>query len=243
MLDYDNHIRYYLLYELSYTELYMATLLYFLLLYFFLAPLFLSGCKFLHRKKILKKIVDESVSRKQTLNEMKQSLIAISVFGFSSIPVFYLLRRGQLDLLPGNWWNIMLGLLILTVWNEVHFFIVHRLMHFPLFMRHVHFVHHRSRIPTVYSVYSFHWFEALLLSTVPFCIVPFVPFSSLAIFLFPLLSILLNYAGHCNYRFGNGGVKRWLRFGTEHHAHHYQMKNNFGFATPFLDQCRAKFKR
>ncbi len=133
--------------------------------------------------------------------------------------------------------------MLLTLWNEVHFFVVHRLMHFDFFMRHIHFIHHKSRIPTVYSVYSFHWFEAFLLSTVPLTILPFIPFSIVAVFIYPFVSILLNFAGHCNYRFGNGKRDQWLNFGTAHNTHHTKGRKNYGFALNFLDKLFSRLNK
>jgi lathosterol oxidase len=219
----------------SYAQLYFLTTAYFLLLYFGLAPLFLYACKVLHRNNLLQKIAVGDVAREQIHFEMSNSLRSILIFGFSVWPVIYLIREGIITLVPNSVLTVVAGLVILTIWNEVHFFIVHRIMHLPYFMHKVHAVHHRSVIPTVYSVYSFHWFEALLLSTVPLTIAPFVSFSSLAIALYPLASILLNYAGHCNYRFGTGTGPSWKILGTRHAEHHFRRSRNYGFATPFLD--------
>ncbi|MGB3946481.1 MAG: sterol desaturase family protein, partial [Bacteroidia bacterium] len=91
-----------------------------------------------------------------------------------------------------------------------------------------------------YSVYSFHWLEALLLSTVPLTIVPFIPFSFISIALYPLTSILINYSGHCNYRFGNGNGKSWSLFGTNHNEHHFKNKKNYGFLLQFFDTINSK---
>ena len=103
-------------------------------------------------------------------------------------------------------------------------------------MKKVHYIHHKSLVPTVFSVYSFHWLEALLLSTVPLSIVPFIPFSFTAIALYPMSSILLNFAGHCNYRFGKGKGESWRLFGTHHNEHHNKGRQNYGFAINFLDK-------
>ena len=225
----------FILYESSFLTLYGLVTAYFLILYFGLAPVFLEVCKFLHRKNIIHPIIHKKVTTKQIRWEILHSLKSIFIFGFSAFPIIYLVRSGAISLLPDTGFNIFLGLIILTVWNEVHFFAVHRLMHTPFFMRNVHVVHHKSHIPTVYSVYSFHWFEALLLSTVPLTIAIFVPFAPMAIFLYPLVSILLNYAGHCNYRFGNGAGQSWKLFGTNHNEHHSRGRKNYGFASHLLD--------
>jgi lathosterol oxidase len=232
-----------ILYEYSYPQLYVLVFLYFIFLYYALAPVFLWGCKLLSSKNIVHKIVDKEVSQKQIHLEKKHSLKSILIFGFSALPVIYLVRINALVLLPDTTINIIIGILILTIWNEVHFFVVHRIMHFPFFMKNVHAVHHKSIIPTVYSVYSFHWLEALLLSTVPITIVLIIPLSPIAIFLYPLASILLNYAGHCNYRFGDGQGADWKLFGSHHNDHHVKFTKNYGFASNLLDKINDKLRQ
>ena len=219
----------------SYPELFLVTVAYFLFLYFVLGPLFLFVCRVLERRKLLTTIAGGEVTSQQTKFEKRHSIVSIVIFGFSSWPLIYLIRTGVITLLPDSVLNTVIGLVVLTLWNEVHFFIVHRFMHLPFFMKHVHFIHHRSAVPTVWSVYSFHWFEALLLSTVPLALAPFVPLSAMGIALYPLASVLLNFAGHCNYRFGNGHGPSWQLLGTRHAEHHSKRRQNYGFASSFLD--------
>lgn len=230
------------LYHYSYITLCVLTFLYFMVLYFGIAPIFNGACKLLYTKKILHKIVPKEVTQQQILFEIKNSLKSILIFGTSIIPIVYLLRLGVITLLPNTIFNVLLGLIILNLWNEVHFFVVHRIMHLPFFMKNVHYIHHQSKVPTVYSVFSFHWLEALLLSTVPLTIVLFVPLSPVSIALYPLISILLNFSGHCNYRFGNGTGKPWYLFGTHHNEHHYKNRKNYGFLSPILDYLTSKQK-
>ncbi len=227
----------------SYITLFMLCFGYFLFLYFALAPLFLAMCKLLERKNILHKIEEKEVTKQQLQFEIKHSVKSIVIFGFSIIPVIFLIREGVVALLPNTFLNIVVGVAVLTLWNEIHFFVVHRIMHLPFFMKRVHYIHHKSKVPTVYSVYSFHWLEALLLSTVPLTIIPLIPFSPIAIFVYPLASILLNYSGHCNFRFGKGEGESWKLFGTHHNQHHFRGRKNYGFASNLLDKLSSKFKK
>jgi len=209
-------------------------------LYFGIGSLFLYVCKYLEHRNILRKIVHKEVKQKQVYFEIKHSIKSIIVFGFSIIPVIYLIRIDSVKLLPNTGRNIVIGLILLTLWNEVHFYIVHRIMHQKFMMKHVHFIHHKSNTPTVYSVFSFHWIEAFLLSTVPITIIPFIPFSIVAVMVYPLVSLLLNFAGHCNYRFGDGKGKSWKLLGTHHNEHHSRGRKNYGFALNLLDELFSK---
>lgn len=224
----------------SYGVLFALTFGYFLFLYFGIGALFLGTCQHLERLQILQKIKKKEIEKSQITFEIKHSIKSIVIFGFSVFPIIYLIRNDVIELLPNTIPNIVVGLVILTLWNEVHFYVVHRILHQKFMMKHVHYIHHKSTIPTVYSIYSFHWFEALLLSTIPLTIVPFMPFSIVAVFIYPLVSVLLNFAGHCNYRFGNGIGASWLLFGTHHHEHHSKGRKNYGFALNFLDKLFSK---
>ena len=224
----------------SYIALYGLTFGYFMFLYFGIGSLFLYVCKYLEHRNILRKIVHKEVKQKQVYFEIKHSIKSIIVFGFSIIPVIYLIRIDSVKLLPNTGRNIVIGLILLTLWNEVHFYIVHRIMHQKFMMKHVHFIHHKSNTPTVYSVFSFHWIEAFLLSTVPISIIPFIPFSIVAVMVYPLVSLLLNFAGHCNYRFGDGKGKSWKLLGTHHNEHHSRGRKNYGFALNLLDELFTK---
>lgn len=221
--------------NLSYTQAYLFTVLYFAFLYFGLGFLYQLSCKFLCRLNVVHVINDSSSLKNRIPVEIRYSILSILVFGFSGILMLFFVKNQWVSFRENTIFNALWGLVVLFVWNEIHFFAMHRLLHIPFFYRHVHKIHHQSKIPTVYSVYSFHWIEAILLSAVPFFIVPFIHFSPAAVGLFPVLSILFNFAGHCNYRFGSGKGNMLGQFGTRHASHHFRNKGEYGFVTPFMD--------
>lgn len=234
----------YIFKEATYPEIFGSLVMYFLFLYFGLGNLFAKSCRVLAAAGYLEKINPRPVSKAQRSFEIRHSLISILNFGISGVLVIYLVRKELVQLLPDSVLTLVGGLVLLTIWNEVHFFLVHRLMHRPFLMRRVHWVHHRSRVPNIYSVYSFHYLESLLLSTVQLSIMPFVRLSPLTITLFPVVSLLLNLAGHCNYRVKPALLPTWLHFATRHNQHHHRNSPAFGFATPVLDLLfNAKSKR
>ncbi|MGB3179938.1 MAG: sterol desaturase family protein [Cyclobacteriaceae bacterium] len=232
-----------ILHRFAYETIAGITILWFLFLYFGGGAIFMITCRALCRKGYLEKIVPGDVSPRQRAFEIRHSLLSILIFGLSGLPLVWLVRQGYIHLLPDTAWNIAWGLLVLTLWNEVHFFIVHRLMHTEWLMRHVHHVHHRSRIPTVWSVFSFHPLEAMLLSTVPLTLVCCLPLAPACIVLFPLVSILLNFAGHANFRVGNGTGSKWTGFATRHAGHHSGTHRSFGFASHLPDLVRDRNRK
>jgi sterol desaturase/sphingolipid hydroxylase (fatty acid hydroxylase superfamily) len=209
---------------------------YFLFLYFFVGTLFQFICKKLESRKIIFKIVPEVIAKKQLFFEIRYSLISIVIFAFSGWPIIYFVRNGTISLEKTSIITVIIGVILLNIWNEIHFFLVHRLMHTKWFMKHIHIIHHRSRIPTIYSVYSFHPIEAMLLSTVPFLLALVLPLSPVAIAIYPFTSIVLNLIGHCNYRVWKTEGPSWFRLATSHNEHHVIGKQNFGFASSLLDK-------
>ncbi len=225
----------YILNSASYVEIFVGTVFYFLFLYFIIGKLFLAVCKYGEQMSILHKITNQKPAPKQVKFEIKKSIQSIFIFGLSALPVIYLYRTHQIHFLPNTLYNVVVGLIFLNIYNELHFYIVHRIMHTPLLMKRVHWVHHKTKIPTIQSVYSFHWLEATLLSSVMLTIIPFIDLASLAVGLYPLTSILFNFSGHCNYRFGKGEGTMLQLLGTNHHDHHTKGKRHFGFALPLFD--------
>ncbi len=222
--------------QYSYFDIFWMTVVYFALLYFGLGWLYWKMCRLLLKRGWMERISDRPYSREQLLFELRQSLISILVFGFSSWPLAYLIRKQLIHPGEPTLGNILLGLLILTFWNEIHFYIIHRIMHLPWLMKKVHYMHHRSVVPSVFSVYSFHPLEAALLSSVLVTIAPFYSFPYAALMLFPTVSILINFSGHSNYRMVLNTQKKWLLFATKHNDHHGKAGREYGFMTNFMDR-------
>lgn len=232
----------YFINELNFFYIFVVVFVFFVILYFFLAPIFNYVCLFLASKNKIQQITKAIPQAQQIKMEKKYSFISIIIFGFSGVFLVGFYRMAWVDFSANNLINVLAGLLLLSLFNELHFYIVHRIMHIKLLFNQFHYIHHQSKIPNVYSVYSFHPVEAFLLSTVPLCIAPFVNLASLSYVIFPLISILLNYAGHCNYRFGRGDTLHFLAFGTRHHHHHAKYSKRYGFALDFFDQLFSKNK-
>ncbi|MDP2175149.1 MAG: sterol desaturase family protein [Bacteroidota bacterium] len=219
----------------SYPKIYCLTVLYFLILYFFVGWFFQQVMLVFEKWGIAEKVVLDIPKSNQTIKEIKHSLVSVFVFGLSSFPIVYFYRIEYFTIITNNFLNVLLSLIALNIWNEIHFFAVHKLMHRPFFMKTVHKIHHQSHIPSVWSVYSFHWLEAALLSLVPFVMSLIHPLATIAIVLYPLNSILINFSGHSNYRL-IGLENTWFGFASKHIIHHQKGNKNFGFLSGLLDK-------
>jgi len=213
MLDYG-------LFAASYLEVFLAVFFYFSLLYFVLGFLVERTSRFLVSKSILHKIVYQDIAPGQLKRKIAYSLSSILVFALTADLLVFLMRVELLHIAKESWKNLLLGLFVLSLWNEIHFFIVHRLLHTPRCMRQIHYIHHLSRVPTVYSIYSFHWVEAFALGLVPIVVLCMMPLSPMTLALYPIVSILINWVGHVNYRFGHAKGPSWINLASNHNQHH-----------------------
>lgn len=102
----------------------------------------------------------------QWRREFLQSGLSVLIFGLGMVFPWGLVQLGwaRLDDAAGPW-RIVAEILVLVIWNDVHFWINHRLLHTRL-LRRFHLPHHRSVVTTPFSTYSFHPIEALMLGNV-----------------------------------------------------------------------------
>jgi sterol desaturase/sphingolipid hydroxylase (fatty acid hydroxylase superfamily) len=135
----------------------------------------------------------------QVRAEIVGSLVSIAIFAVYGVITVLAERRGVIAI---NWdptlLTIFLNLVLLTLWNEVHFYACHRVLHTRWLYRKVHAVHHRSIVPTPFSTFSFHWFEATLLSSVMILALLVWPLDISTIVICPGISLIGNSIGHMN---------------------------------------------
>ena len=177
------------------------------------------------------------VGRDQLRRELLQSAVSVLIFGLGLVFPWGLLQLGwaRLAVDPGGW-RIALEILALAVWNDIHFWINHRLLH-TRWLRHFHGPHHRSVVSTPFSTYSFHPVEAVLLGNV--ILLPMVvhDFSFWALASVPLFSLFFNNIGHANYDFFTGvSYSHWFAASRRHHLHHAAHAGNYGFQFTFMDR-------
>ncbi|MEG2977159.1 MAG: sterol desaturase family protein [Comamonas sp.] len=124
--------------------------------------------------------------------EWRQSFHSILVFGLGMIVPWGFLQLGWAHLTPDvSAGRIALEIAVLLIWNDVHFWINHRLLHTRKLMRY-HGDHHRSVVTTPWSTYSFHPIEALMLGNIillPMVVHDFYFWSLASV---PVLSLILN---------------------------------------------------
>jgi Delta7-sterol 5-desaturase len=172
----------------------------------------------------------------QVAREWRQSAVSIVIFGVGLLLPWTMVVRGWAEVHPSNPpLRVALELLALLVWNDIHFYAVHRVLHQPALLRTVHAAHHQSIVTTPWSTYAFHPVEALLLGSVllpPMLVWSFTP---LALVLLPVLSLSYNVVGHSNFS-PLPKRWRWLSNAQDHHLHHACHRGNYGFLFTFIDR-------
>jgi sterol desaturase/sphingolipid hydroxylase (fatty acid hydroxylase superfamily) len=137
----------------------------------------------------------------QLQREWRQSFHSILIFGIGMIVPWGFLQLGWAQLSPtASAGRIAVEIFALLIWNDVHFWINHRLLHTRRLVRY-HGDHHRSVVTTPWSTYSFHPIEALMLGNIillPMLVHDFYFWSLASV---PVLSLILNLIGHSNYDF------------------------------------------
>ena len=88
---------------------------------------------------------------------------AIPIWTALEVGILYAYAHGYVPWLSfaSNPWYLALIALLVPVIHEVHFYLLHRLIHTPFLYKHVHSVHHNSVNPSPYSSLSVHPVELL----------------------------------------------------------------------------------
>lgn len=174
----------------------------------------------------------------QMRRELGLSALSVLIFGTGLVFPWGMLQLGWARLaVEPSLTRIAIEILVLVVWNEIHFYANHWLLH-TRWLRKIHLPHHRSVVTTPWSTYAFHPIEALMLGNV--ILLPMVvhDFSFAALLATPLFSLLFNNIGHSNYDFLPDADRDrwWLNGARRHHLHHACYHGNYGFMFPFMDR-------
>jgi len=173
----------------------------------------------------------------QRKREIFASLLSVAIFGMYAVLTALAITQAWVRVeTQATVARMIVDCLLIFLWNEVHFYLCHRLLHRPWFMHRVHAVHHASVVPTPYSTYSFHWFESALLSTVMLSAMMLHDFHFIALLMLPILSIAANTLGHLNYdAFPRSAGWSFFSMVRRHGLHHQKGRGNFGFLLPWFD--------
>lgn len=186
-------------------------------------------------------IVEDPKNLKDQINrEIGHSLISIFIFGLYGPLTWYCYLQGWINInFDFSIFIFIFEVFLLFIWNEIHFFCCHWLLHQGILYRRIHYIHHQSRRATPYSAYSFHWIEAIMLGSVMLCALFLKDFSIYALLTLPLFSLFFNVIGHSNLR---AGRLFWPSASNRHAIHHTKINKSYGFTFWLFDRIFFKEK-
>jgi Delta7-sterol 5-desaturase len=219
------------------TEIMIAGLLFFAVTYLsFVALSFLLTRKLLPAHHIGMPLDTRPLAPGQLRRELEGSAMSVMIFGLGLVFPWGLLKLGWARLAVDlSLLQTLCEMLVLVVWNEIHFYINHRLLH-TRWLRKFHVPHHRSVVTTPWSAYNFHPVEALMLGSVLMLPMMLHDFSVYALAFVPLFSLLINSLGHANYDVNPASSFFLLQGVRRHQLHHARFNGNYGFMLPFMDR-------
>ncbi|MBY0452258.1 MAG: sterol desaturase family protein [Bdellovibrionaceae bacterium] len=135
--------------------------------------------------------------------------------------------------------------LIYILGYEIFYYFAHRLLHTNFLYKHVHYVHHRVRSPTVLSIYCFHPLEALGYFIFHMSFVLLVPIHPTALLISSLFLHQGNVTGHLGYEIFPDKFKNkftFLNSATGHFYHHQYQTCNYGYTFTILDKIFKTFR-
>lgn len=185
----------------------------------------------------LKRPIEQRLRRPGQLRvEVLASLRSIILFGVGMALPWALVRSGLASVdFSASPLRVAVDFLILVLWNDLHFYAMHRLLHERLPKAHVW--HHRSVTASPFASYSMSLTEAALLGSVMPLIMPFHDFSAAALLALPVWSLFINSLAHSNCDlFPQAGDDGLLAFVRHHQRHHSSYHGNYAFLFPVLDR-------
>jgi Delta7-sterol 5-desaturase len=183
------------------------------------------------------RVQNKELRSQQIKTEIKRSFISIFMFSLLGILLCEGLKQAFfIWKYEFNLNEFLIESIALFFWNEIYFYIMHRLFHLkPLYKYHID--HHYSSVPTPFSAYSFHWSEGIILGAVMPVAMIFHNFQFYSIMTLPMMSIMMNVLGHSNIDFfPHSNQASFLSFSKRHSLHHKIPHSNYGFFLPWFDQ-------
>lgn len=140
-----------------------------------------------------------------------------------------------------SWGYWIFSIAALAVFQDVYFYLTHRLLHTKFMMRNVHRIHHGSTNPTPWSSFNVHPIEKLIeLFFFPIVILT-MPLHPGALIAYSFFSAFSNLMGHCGYEFSKYEKLMISPYwpgatSTFHNQHHQYFECNYSLYFSFWDK-------
>lgn len=183
--------------------------------------------------------------------ELRQSLVSSVIFAtlltlvmrdleYSGTRIYWSWRDYGL-----TWF--LLSLPTLVILHDTYFYWMHRSIHHPKLYNWIHSLHHESRNPTPFAVYSFQATEAVLESLWIIPVLIFLPIHIGILVLYTMITFGVNAMAHSGVEvFPNWCRQHWLlkylNYSTYHNDHHRRGRGNYSFYFSWWDRVMGTLK-
>lgn len=222
-------------YSFEVTFLFLSIVM--LLRYFALAGGFYLFCK--HSKIV--PLDPGHISQKQIKRDIFWSVQSSFIFAFFGTILIKMWQSGNskiyLNAHEFGLWYLPVSLALYLFFHETYFYWTHRLLHHYQFKK-CHYVHHESRIPTAWTSFSFHPFEALIQAIILPALIFFIPIHWTVLAFFLLIMSFCGVMNHLGFElYASFLEKRFSLISASHHQlHHRQVNVNFGLYFSIWDK-------
>lgn len=175
----------------------------------------------------------------QIRHEILWSISSIAIYAITTLGLIVAWRMGAFPKLYLNPFQkgigyLLVSLVLVILIQDVYFYAVHRLLHTRKLIR-FHGIHHRSKVPTPFVMYTFHPVEAMLhFVRLPIMLMLFPVCPLVLLVAEGFISNVINVYSHTNHE------PRFLRHikklhgwtsatSTYHDLHHAKIRGNYGF--------------
>lgn len=209
-------------------------LLLYAIVFFFVIYCTFASVVFLLAKQVNRPIGKRLVTSRQLATELVNSMRSIALFAIGMIVPWLLIQNGYASIVAKvSSMQILLECATLILWNDLHFYIVHRLLHTQfkwLNFKPAHITHHKSISATPFAAYSMSVTEALLLGSVMPIAMLVWDFSAFSLLFLPAWSIAINTLAHSNCDFyPQANQQSYLGLVKHHQSHHSHYHGNYSF--------------
>ena len=213
-------------------------------LHFFLWVKRTQGYAFKYTSKWMDKNNPNFYFKDQTLDNMFWTLCSgVPIWTAAESFSLWAFSNGYFLSLSWNTHPIYLGLifLIIPLFRELHFYLTHRLLHWPPLYNFSHYIHHKNINPGPWSGISMHWLEHILYfsGTLIHFIIPAHPVH--AVFQLMHAAVGPAFHGHIGFekiQIGNIGLRTHTH---PHYLHHKYFECNYADGSVPLDKFFGTF--
>ena len=180
-------------------------------------------------------------SKKEIVYSLKSSL----VFAIIGTGTYWLWQQGHTAIYTDihDWplWYLPVSFILYSLIHETYYYWVHRAMHHRWLYRRVHRAHHSSIVPTPWTAFSFHPWEALIESLILPALLVLIPIHVMVLGGYLLLMTISSVINHLDIEiypafFQRSFLGKLLIGATHHHYHHSEFRTNYGLYYTFWDQ-------